>query len=303
MFLLNLKIKDIIELIAKNGMMIKEESIKVNESGLDFQVLHAKDKQNVKWIIRIPRRKDVMEKVLLEKKVLDIINQSVSFEVPIWSVYTDEVIAYKQLAGVPTGTYYPATQEFVWEFDERNVPESYHHSLGKVLAELHRVPKETLSLEGLTVQTAEESKSSMIKRMHAVKETFGVGEYLWARWQAWIANEEIWPKETGLIHGDIQPGHTLMNSHQEVTGLIDWTEVAVTDVSKDFISHYMVFGEKDLEYLLSSYQKSGGITWPFMKEHIVEMATTFAIDIAEFAGRSGSEEYVKIAKNALEVTE
>lgn len=284
-------------------MMIKEESIKVNESGLDFQVLHAKDNQNVKWIIRIPRRKDAMEKLQLEKNVLDIVNQSVSFEIPIWSVYTDEIIAYKQLAGVPTGTYYPATQEFIWEFDEKNVPESYHHSLGKVLAELHRVPKEKLNLEDLTVHTAESSKTSMIKRMNAVKERFGVGESLWTRWQTWIANEKIWPKETGLIHGDIQPGHTLMNSNKEVTGLIDWTEVAVTDISKDFMGHYMVFGEKGLEYLLESYQESGGIAWPLMKEHIVEMATTFAIDLAEFAERSGSEEYEQMAKNALEITE
>jgi len=47
--------------------------------------------------------------------------------------------------------------------------------------------------------------------MKAAKEKIGVGESLWTRWQAWIQNDEMWPKNTGLIHGDLHAGHILID--------------------------------------------------------------------------------------------
>ncbi len=300
---MNKKGKEITEIARKNGINVQEDSIKINDSGLDFQVVHAIDNRNEKWVLRIPRRKDVMAKTDLEKSVLDTVNKHVSFEVPVWSVYTDDLIAYKQLSGVPAGTIDPEIQNYVWEFDINNVPESYHASIGKVLAKLHHVPKEKLSLPGLTLNGAEEAKASMIKRMNEVKETYGVREDLWARWQTWLANDEMWPEHTGLIHGDVHAGHTLINEQAEVTGLIDWTEAAVTDVSRDFIGHLRTFGEPGLEKAIAAYSKAGGVTWPLMKEHIIELTATYAIDIAEFAKVSGEKEYERMAKEALGVLE
>ncbi|OIJ15174.1 Mph(B) family macrolide 2'-phosphotransferase [Anaerobacillus arseniciselenatis] len=297
---MNKKVKEIKEIAKKNGIFIEEDSIKINESGLDFQVVHAVDRDGVQWILRLPRREDSMTKTDVEKKVLHTVNLHVSFEVPVWSVYTDDLIAYKQLSGIPAGTVDPAIQNYIWEIDVNNVPASYLNSLGKVLAELHQVPKESLiNIPGFNVQTADEAKVAMKKRMNAVKEKYGVSDALWARWQAWMDNDKMWPTHTGLIHGDVHAGHTLINEQAEVTGLIDWTEVAVTDVSKDFVGPYMVFGEEALEQIIASYEAAGGVTWPLMKEHIIEFQATSAIDIAEFAEASGLQEYEEMAKESL----
>ena len=111
----------------------------------------------------------------------------------------------------------------------------------------------------------------------------------------------MWPTNTGLVHGDVHAGHTLINVQAEVTGLIDWTEVAVTDISKDFVGLYMTFGEQALETIIASYEAAGGTTWPLMKEHIIELQATYAVDLAEFAEASGLQEYVQMAKESLGV--
>lgn len=135
-----------------------------------------------------------MRSAKVEQKMLDVINKYVSFESPLWTIYTDRLIAYKQLSGVPAGTVDPAIQNYVWELDVENIPDAYHQSLGRVLAELHQVPIKDLSSAGFTVHTADEARQSMKQRMDRVKGTLGVSDELWEKWQAWLENEAMWPK-------------------------------------------------------------------------------------------------------------
>lgn len=141
----------------------------------------------------------------------------------------------------------------------------------------------------------------MKERMKSVKAKFGVGESLWNRWQAWLSDEEMWPKETGLIHGDVHAGHILVDENANVTGLIDWTEARVTDMSNDFVIYYKMFGEEGLDSLIKAYKEAGGYFWPKMKSHIIELVSAYPVGIAEFAIISGLDEYEQMAKEALEI--
>ena len=77
-----------------------------------------------------------------EKKALDILHQQASFQVPNWSIFSEDLVAYKQLKGIPAATIDVEQQNYVWSFDESNVPPAYYQSLGKVLADLHALPQE-----------------------------------------------------------------------------------------------------------------------------------------------------------------
>lgn len=294
--------KQVIEIAKKHNLILKEETMQFNESGLDFQVVFALDESGIDWVLRLPRREDVMPRTRVEKQALDLVNQCVkSFQVPNWIIYTDELIAYKKLDGVPAGTIDHNIGNYVWEIDINNIPPSFHMSLGRVLAELHSIPNDKAKEFGLIVQTPEEARKSMKQRMNNVKTKFGVGEKLWNRWQSWVNDDEMWPKKTGLIHGDVHAGHTMIDKEANVTGLIDWTEAKVTDISNDFVFNYMAFGEEGLEALIIAYKEAGGYYWPKMKEHIIELVAACPVSIAEFAIVSGVEEYVQMAKKALEI--
>ena len=294
--------KQVIEIAKKHNLILKEETMQFNESGLDFQVVFALDESGIDWVLRLPRREDVMPRTRVEKQALDLVNQCVkSFQVPNWIIYTDELIAYKKLDGVPAGTIDHNIGNYVWEIDINNIPPSFHMSLGRVLAELHSIPNDKAKEFGLIVQTPEEARKSMKQRMNNVKTKFGVGEKLWNRWQSWVNDDEMWPKKTGLIHGDVHAGHTMIDKEANVTGLIDWTEAKVTDISNDFVFNYKAFGEEALEALIIAYKEAGGYYWPKMKEHIIELVAAYPVSIAEFAIVSGVEEYVQMAKKALEI--
>lgn len=294
--------KQVIEIAKKHNLILKEETMQFNESGLDFQVVFALDESGIDWVLRLPRREDVMPRTRVEKQALDLVNKYVkSFQVPNWIIYTNELIAYKKLDGVPAGTIDHNIGNYVWEIDINNVPPSFHMSLGRVLAELHSIPNDKATEFGLIVQTPEETRKSMKQRMNNVKTKFGVGEKLWNRWQSWVNDDEMWPKKTGLIHGDVHAGHTMIDKEANVTGLIDWTEAKVTDISNDFVFNYMAFGEEGLEALIIAYKEAGGYYWPKMKEHIIELVAAYPVSIAEFAIVSGVEEYVQMAKKALEI--
>ncbi|WP_069999142.1 macrolide 2'-phosphotransferase [Cellulosilyticum sp. I15G10I2] len=291
-----LKIK---QLANDKGLDILEETITINGSGVDFLVAHAKAQNGDKWILRIPRRPESMRHALQEKRALDILNHYASFQVPEWSIYSEELIAYKQLKGVPAATIDPQQQAYVWCFDETNVPAEYYNSLGKVLANLHALPQHEFKNIGVEVIGASELRVAMKQRMERVKEKYQVNPKLWDSWQAWLSEDSFWPSHVGVKHGDLHPGHILINKDNCVTGLIDWTEVGIADVSVDFMSHYLLFGKDGLKKLIDAYDNAGGKTWVRMEEHIAQLLTTSGITVAEYAELSGLQDMHETAAHML----
>jgi macrolide phosphotransferase len=291
--------QEVLDLAEKNGLTIEEGSIQFNESGLDFQVVLATDGDGVRWILRLPRREDVLASVDKEKQTLELIAPLLSVDVPRWTICTDELIAYRALNGVPAGTIDPEAKAYVWELDLANVPDRFHESLAKGIVSLHQVSVEQARAVGIPVKTGEEVRVEMKSRMDAVKRELGVGQTLWERWQDWLHNDDFWMQETVLTHGDLHAGHILIDAQAQVTGFIDWTEASVTDPAADLVTHYRVFGEDALNQLISAYTEAGGRTWSKMAEHVIELNATFAIDIAEFALKSGLDEYRQMAMQLL----
>lgn len=296
---MNLNTLKLKQLANNNGLDILEDTIKINESGVDFRVAHAKDSNGDKWILRVPRRPESMRHALQEKEALDIINKQASFQVPDWSIFSEELIAYKQLIGVPAATVDVEQQGYIWSFDETNVPAEYYESLGRTLANLHLLTHNKFKNIGVEILTAHELRTSMKQRMERVKEKFDINKNLWERWQAWLSEDSLWPSFVGVKHGDLHPGHILIDQNNYVTGLIDWTEVGIADVSVDFMSHQLLFGKDGLTKLINAYDNAGGKTWSRMDEHIIELLTTSAITVAEYAQASGMKDMHETAAHML----
>lgn len=59
--------KKVREIAQKNGIELSDKPLKFNESGLDFSVVIAEDKAGQKWVLRFPRREDVIGSAKKEK--------------------------------------------------------------------------------------------------------------------------------------------------------------------------------------------------------------------------------------------
>ncbi|MEB7781073.1 Mph(C) family macrolide 2'-phosphotransferase [Mammaliicoccus fleurettii] len=296
-------LNDIVKISKQYGLNIQPETISLNESGLDFQVAFGEDEHGQKWVLRIPRRADVYKRTHSEKQIVDFLQEHVSFEVPKWKVHEEDLIAYPILQGIPVATIDPEIQNYVWEIEHKPIPDNFVNTLAEILVDLHGIPEDIITNKHISTKTIHEIKRDFQNRMHKVKETYGVSSEIWNRWQRWIDNDELWPEHATMIHGDLHPGHIMVDSEANVTGLIDWTEATHSDPSMDFMGHHRVFGEEGLEQLITAYKKAGGNTWPRMKEHVIELNAVFPLFIAEFAIESGEAAYESIAKKELGVEE
>lgn len=294
-----MKKEEIKALANKYGFDLEAGEWRVNESGLDFLVVLFKDAAHISWVLRIPRRTDVQKEIEKEQKILRLVQPNLSVQAPKWEVASNDLIVYQVLDGLPAGTINKEEQRYDWVIDPENLPAIYIESLAKGMVSLHSIPFEKIRDHGLSAPTIDQIKETLQNRMDKVNREMGVSEKLWARWQKWMNEESMWPKHTGFIHGDLHPGHILIGANEEVTGFIDWTEGKVADVSTDFIGHLRTHGERELSRLIQAYEQAGGIVWPKMNEHVMELAATYPIDIAEFAIKSESEEYMEMARAAL----
>lgn len=289
--------KELLDLARKYGLHFASNEAKVTESGMDFQVAMAKDASDVDWVIRKPRRSDVLERAANEKKVLDYIHGRLPVNVPDWKVFSDELIAYPRLDGIPMADV--STSGYAWNTNHEELKDEFVRSLAAALAALHAINGTQAAGAGLRVKTPQEVRSHYASQAQEVREKIGVKAELWDRWRAWLSDETYWPDVCGLIHGDLHPPHILLDREQRVTGLIDWTESEVADPAADFTIYYAIFGEDELQRLLTHYEAAGGKVWPRMEEHIVERYAAYPVLVGQFALLSGDEGVMAMARGAL----
>lgn len=285
----------ILNLTNKHGIPIKK-ILSINELGLDFQTAIAEGDEGRRWILRIPRRQDILHQIQKEQSCLQFLKSKISFDIPDWKVVTSELIAYPLLTDKPALEVNPTTQEYTWNIDLNS--NEYSESLALSLCNLHKLTQEAENF-GLQERTTETIRNELLDEVYLVKTQLGLPSHLEKQWRAWIDDETYWPSFSTLVHGDLYAGHTLVNSKGQITGIIDWSEMHIGDSSLDFAGQYIGLGEVHLNQTISVYEKSGGRTWPRMKEHIVQRALAAPLKFAVFALKTKNDEYILAAKDQL----
>lgn len=280
---------DLIAVAHAHGLNVRAERAKLDETGADFLVAHLVDAEDVPWVVRSPRRADVLERAEAERRVLDLVRARLPVAVPDWRVFAPEIIAYSRLGGHPAAVVDLEAGGYVWRFDETAPPQAFTDTLGDALAALHRIPEDEAAGAGVRVKRSDEIRAAFGERMEGAREVLDVPEVVWRRWQEWIADDTYWPEHSVLVHGDLHPAHVLVDDGQRVTGLLDWTEAHIGDPATDFAILYATMGAGPLGALLKRYEAAGGRTWPRMRAHIVETWAAYPSVIAEFARLSGED--------------
>jgi aminoglycoside 2''-phosphotransferase len=71
---------------------------------------------------------------------------------------------------------------------------------------------------------------------------------------AYLEAGDRWAYEPALLHGDLGPGHVLIEATiPRITGVIDWGDVVIGDPARDFIFVYEDWGRDFLELALEGY--------------------------------------------------
>ena len=251
---------------ASHGLDIDVDSIAVNEMGLDFRVAIARDGGGDPWVLRLPRRPDVMERAAVEGRLLRVVAPHLSIAVPDWRIQAADLIAYPLLPGEP-GLTLNDLGEPIWHADVSST--DYATSVGDFLAQLHAIAHEDAALTGIDVKTPTEVREAWRADIARVTSAFDVADHLTDRWTAWLQDDGYWPDRTVLTHGEVYPGHTLVRD-DTLTGVLDWTTAAVDDPSKDFVFHRVSASAAAFDRTVERYVAGGGTVWPRFAEHCEE---------------------------------
>src|SRR5690554_3115542 len=91
----------VVALAERHGLTVDADSVTFNDAGLDYQVAFATAQDQARWVLRIPRRDDVADKIVEEDRILRLVRGELSVLVPDWRIQSRELIAYPSLPGEP----------------------------------------------------------------------------------------------------------------------------------------------------------------------------------------------------------
>jgi aminoglycoside phosphotransferase (APT) family kinase protein len=280
---------------ARQGLEVTPIGDALDGMGLDFLVLHGRDAAGVRWVVRSPRRADVVQATEREGRVLAHVQKTLPIAVPDWRVHAPDVIAYPRLDGVPAVTMDGGTP--TWNRIDPAAPSAaFVDGMAELLVALQAVPP---AEAGLPVGTIADERASLAKTLDATRATLDPPAKMWDRWQRWLAADAMWPSHVALVHGDLHPGHLLLDETGRLVGVLDWTEARAADPAVDFAMFHFCFGRAALEALVERFEARGGRTWPAMVEHAIERAAVGPALGAEWAMRTGNAMVLDLAKSQL----
>lgn len=293
------RLTELLDAARHEGLQIVTSQSDFDETGLDFRVVRGDDEHGRSWIVRTPRRADVLRAARTEARVLELVARRVPVAVPEWRIFTDSVIAYPRVEGTPAVTVDPAKGP-TWNIvDPAEPSDSLLGSFAAFLAALQSIDVEEARSRGVPVRSIDEVRAQLRHAMSVSRPILEPSEAVWTRWQRWLDADARWPQHLALVHGDLHPGHMLLAPDGSLAGVLDWTEAQVTDPSVDLAVFFGCFGAAALDALLERFARAGGRTWPGLAEHAAERWVASPALAVEWALRTGNDAVIEHARAHL----
>ncbi|KYG05409.1 macrolide 2'-phosphotransferase [Sorangium sp. So ce542] len=283
----------------REGLRLVPSHEGFDQSGLDFLAVHARDEEGVPWIVRTPRRAAVVEAARVEARVLALVRGRLPVAVPDWRVHTDQVIAYPRLGDVPAITIDPEAGVRWNRVDPAAPSEAFIASVADALAALQRVDVAAIAAAGVPVKSIDDTRQLHARAMDETRAALSPPDALWARWQRWLANDAVWPRHLALVHGDLHPGHMLLDEGGRLTGILDWTEAHLGDPSVDFALLAGAFSKAAFDACVARFEAAGGATWPGFAAHAQERWAAWPAMAAKWGMDTGNEGVIAHARSML----
>jgi macrolide phosphotransferase len=260
-------------------------------------VVTAADPRGQSWVLRIPRRADVIPKIEREARVLAFLRSRLPFAVPDWRIVSPDLVAYPRLPGATAIRVDAATKEVSWNIHRDG--EAFSIALGQALAALHTVPVEAAATAGIRMSSPEAVRAQTAHELDRVKAAFELDPDLERRWRSWLEDETAWPPHSVVVHGDLYAGYVLVGERADIIGMIDWSEAEVGDPAIDFSSHLLMFGEAGVHRLIQHYATAGGRVWPGLARQAGERLAYSIVKYALVALDTREEEHPAAARARL----
>lgn len=255
------------------------------------------------WVFRFPRSDEVEQQLLREVALLRVLSRDSPLLVPEHtflgepsSQFPRHFVGYRKLPGVPGIQVDPVDVPF-----DEAAPQ-----LAEFLSWLHTYPVAEAARLGVPVQSFATlieavcgealEDLAVVRRALPNADLEGVHTYL-ARGVTSVADAASRP---ALVHNDFAAEHVLLDPQtHRIAGVIDWSDVAVSDPAIDFAGLHHWGGEMFVRKVLSCYSR------PVDNELLLRaryLAACRGIADIVFGLQTSRAEYVAAGIRALQLT-
>ena len=253
---------------------------------------------NGRWVFRFPKRLDVERQLAIEARILPAVTSSLPLAVPQFRFHGRPSAAFgRSFSGYPKLPGEPAIRLAL----EPRVLEEFAGTLGRFLEALHRFPVTTAREMGVpdepvdrVIEEARGDALSDLERVGTVDP-----EAPMDRWRTFIEQGVDLSNRCPpvVIHNDFAAEHVLVDAPaRTITGVIDWSDVAIGDPAAEFAGLYHWGGEALAEAVAAAYagplDPSALIRARYLGACRGAMDVTFGLD-------EGRPEYVAAGLRAL----
>jgi len=274
-----------------------------DESGADYRVLHASDQEGDPWIVRTPRREGLYESARKEARALAALRDELPIEFPRWELHTPEIIAYRRLQGRP-GWQISADGALSWNhIDPQNPSETFLRSVARTIAAMHQLDASELIAAGVPRRSPQEERGNLRAMLPRVLSVLKPSAEVRERWERWLTADHLWAWEPRLVHGDLHPGHLLLDETGKVSGIIDWSEAHVGDPAIDLTFFLGAFAPNTLERLRDLLDEEGAKPGFALLERCRERWAYYAVIAADWALDNDHEQALLHARNLTKALE
>lgn len=255
---------------------------------------------NRHYVFRFPKRDDVEEQLLREMPLMDALAPRLPIAIPRYEFFGQPSASFsRHFGGYPLIDGTPAIH-----LDLPGVRlVALAPVIGIALSGLHGWDVANATGRGVPVTdidaVIDEARSEALADFdlmapHAPGAPLG-------RWHTYLQVRPPRPARQAspvVVHADLAAEHVLCDPRSHtVTGIIDWSEIAIADAALDFAGMYHWGGSGFVEAILSSY--TGPPLEPEAKERARYLAVCRAVGDVRFGLDTNRSEYIRGAINAM----
>lgn len=223
--------------------------LSLNDKGLNNDVIEINDE----LIFRFPKHERAVEKLSQESKVLNLIKDYITLDIPKIFYRDREVIGYFMICGIPL------SKDLLKEL-ERGTIGLVGKQIATFLKELHTIPKQKILDSGIPhseIPSKYEDWFNLYQRLQVeLLPRFSSSTQLRVKkhFESFLEDKSNFDYELKLIHGYLAGEHILFNKKKKhVSGIIDFGNAGLGDPAMDIAVLLYNFGEDFFSNIYQNY--------------------------------------------------
>lgn len=254
---------------------------------------------NGRLVFRFPKRADVEEQLAIESRILPLLARTSPVAIPVFQFFGEPSGDWpRRFVGYPKLPGHPALQDD----GVAGPPLHLAPAIGQFLTWLHAFPVEEAAAQGVPQQSLDsvidEIRADALDDLQVVSEVAPEAPVV-SVLRHLLDGPVPSTSRAVLVHNDLAAEHILVDDGcRRVTGVIDWSDIAISDPTVDFAGMFHWGGRAFAEAVLASYD---GPIDEGLRTRATFMAVCRGVMDVAFGRTFGRPEYIRAGLRALQL--